>query len=131
MSYSSALRKAKSAIQKWARMRDADENGIIRCCCCGHWKNWKHCDGAHFIKATYLATCFIEHNINGCCRSCNRFLEGNIEEYRKYMIIKYGQDKLDELNKLKHLRTKYHGFELEAIARLYTDRQKEFAWKRL
>ena len=131
MKYGPALKKAKSAIQKWARMRDADENGIIRCCCCGAWKNWKHSDGAHYIPATYRATCFIEMNIHACCVSCNRFKEGARVEYHDFMIKKYGQDAVDRLNAQKHLIVKHHAFELEALAILYAEKQKEFSWKRL
>lgn len=131
MSYSTSLKKAKAAIQKWARMRDADENGVIRCCCCGKWLNWKHSDGGHYIQATYLSTCFAEININACCRHCNRFKEGERVAYHEFMIKKYGQEKVNELHCMKHVIRKYHAFELEAIARLYTDRQKEFYGKRL
>ena len=131
MTYNRLLRKAKSAIQKWARMRDADANGIIRCCCCGQWRNWKNSDGAHFIPATYLSTCFSEININACCLSCNRFKEGNRTPYRLFMIDKYGLMAITELEQRQHLRIKYHAFELEAIAKLYTDKLAEFSKKNL
>lgn len=131
MSFNSIKAKAKKAIQMWARMRDADENGVVRCCCCGKWINWKHADGAHYIPATYLSTCFVEININATCRYCNRFLEGNRISYMDYMTKKYGYDAVDELERRKNLRVKYAAFELEGIAKLYTEKQKEFAWKNL
>lgn len=72
-------------------------------------------NGGHYIPAAWLATCFIELNCHAQCVYCNKGLGGNIDEYRKFMIKKYGKDIVDSLSQQKHLNVKYTIWDFKAI----------------
>lgn len=54
----------------------------------------------HFYARTFTAVRWDERNVNGQCAGCNTFKHGNLLEYRKGMIAKYGQEVVDELERL-------------------------------
>lgn len=76
---------AKKVFQKWVRLRDAGRG----CISCGGQIE----DGGHYYEAgKYSGLIFDEDNVHGQCRRCNRFLSGNLIEYRKGLINRYGTD---------------------------------------
>ena len=88
---------------KFIRQRDADKNGMVRCCSCGTMLHWKDSDASHFVSRKYLYTRYDERNVHASCRKCNRFLEGNKEGYSLFLINKYGATIFAELNEKKWL----------------------------
>ena len=103
-----SLSSADSWFSKFIRLRDADENGIIRCISCGKPVFWKQSDAGHFIKRQHKATRFNEKNANAQCKECN-WLKGIVEE-------------LEVLGKCTHHLGK---FELKCIAENYKEKFKE------
>ncbi len=99
-------KKLLQTIQKWARIRDAYDNGWSRCHSCDKPIKWNRgAHGGHFQPATRYPTRFNEKNINSQCAYCNRFLEGNQVEYAKRIDKKYGKGTADELttkSKMRH-----------------------------
>lgn len=51
----------------------------------------------HFYARTFTAVRWHEKNSNGECVGCNTFKHGNLLEYRKGIIAKYGIKVIDEL----------------------------------
>uniref|UniRef100_A0A6H2A3Z7 Putative lambda recombination protein n=1 Tax=viral metagenome TaxID=1070528 RepID=A0A6H2A3Z7_9ZZZZ len=103
--------RAWSAFSKYIRLRDAlKTTGTlthVKCITCGKLLLISFCDAGHFVSRRYNATLFDERNVNTQCRYCNRFLDGNLLEYRRQLINKYGEgidieleDKATEITKL-------------------------------
>lgn len=91
------LKLATIVFNKWIRNRDS-QNGKFKCICCSNWFNTDVMDAAHYMNAgNHSATRFNEDNVNGCCQGCNRFLDGNLNEYRINLAHKIGTAKLYEL----------------------------------
>ena len=96
-------RKLDTLFSRFIRQRDADKNGVIRCCACGVLVPWEDSDNSHFVSRQYLHTRYDERNCHASCRKCNRFLEGNKESYSLFLIKKYGPNIFEELNEKKWL----------------------------
>src|SRR3990167_319940 len=96
-------RKLDTLFSRFIRQRDADKNGLIRCCACGVLVPWEDSDNSHFVSRQYLYTRYDERNCHASCRKCNRFLEGNKESYSLFLIRKYGPNIFEELNAKKWL----------------------------
>lgn len=115
---------ARSAFQTWVRMRDKD----LPCISCGK-NDTQQWDGGHFLKAEiYTGLIFEEINCNKQCCYCNGpIMQGNVIEYRKGMIKKYGQTTVDELEARADLSRiyKFDRQELTEITFKYRAKIKE------
>jgi len=79
--------EAKKSFQKFIRLRDAGKE------CISCFKHKEFYDGGHFKKAEiYSGVIFHEMNCHVQCRKCNRFLNGNELNYRKGLIMRYGEE---------------------------------------
>ncbi len=84
-----------------AYIRKRDSWGVyFTCISCGQTKPKELMHSGHFYARTFTATRWHEANSNGQCSACNTFKHGNLLEYRKGMIAKYGQEVVDELERL-------------------------------
>ena len=103
--------KTWRAFSKFIRLRDAlKTTGTlthVKCITCGKLLEVSFCDAGHFVSRRYNATLFDERNVNTQCRYCNRFLDGNLLEYRRQLVKMYGEgidteleDKATEITKL-------------------------------
>ena len=112
-----AKKEAWEWCSKYIRLRDAIEYhknhptvhfGYVKCCTCPRIIIYnKNADAGHFIdrgRGGMSGVYFDERNINTQCKSCNGgFLAGkNIhakakEAYFQFMLKKYGQKVIDEL----------------------------------
>jgi len=102
--------KAWREFSKYIRLRDAlKTTGTlthVKCITCGKLLEVSFCDAGHFVSRRYNATLFDERNVNTQCRYCNRFLDGNLLEYRRQIVKLYGEgadieleDKATEIKK--------------------------------
>jgi hypothetical protein len=92
------LKEAQAAFNAYVRARDKDD----ACISCGNYVlddqiggGW---DAGHYRStgsAPHLR--FNLHNCHKQCVKCNRFLSGNVAEYRKGLINKIGIEKVDAL----------------------------------
>lgn len=104
---------------EFVRIRDSDSNGIIRCISCGKIVSWKESDCGHYINRKHNSTRYDEKNCNAQCRSCNRFDEGNIQGYRKGLIVKYGEYAVNILEMKKYNTCKMGQMEINALGYEY------------
>uniref|UniRef100_A0A6M3LUQ8 Putative lambda recombination protein n=1 Tax=viral metagenome TaxID=1070528 RepID=A0A6M3LUQ8_9ZZZZ len=99
------------AFSKYIRLRDClKTTGTVthgKCITCGKLLSITFCDAGHFVSRRYNSTLFDERNVHIQCRYCNRFLNGNLLEYRRQIIRLYGEgidieleDKATEITKL-------------------------------
>lgn len=107
------LKKAQEVFNKWIRERDKDKG----CISCG--SEVDHA-GHYYSQGHHSGLRFNEINTNGQCLRCNNFLHGNLINYRKGLVKRYGEAKVmllenNNVNKVK----KWSRFELEAIIQEY------------
>lgn len=76
-------------------------------------------DAGHFVLGTYLIHKYNEQNVHAQCRYCNRFLEGNRDQYFVAMENKYGRAFVDHLIATKHQPRKFKPWELEELIVTY------------
>jgi hypothetical protein len=69
------------------------------CCTCGKYFEGGAMGGGHYIAkgACTLEYYFSEKNVHAQCTNCNCRLEGNRPAYRAFLLQKYGQETLDDL----------------------------------
>jgi hypothetical protein len=85
---------AKKSFQKWVRMRDAD----LPCISCGNTNATDWAGGHYYSAGKYSGFMFDERNCHKQCNShCNKFLSGNLLEYRKGLIKRYGIEFVEQL----------------------------------
>lgn len=123
------IRKLDEVFSRYIRLRDADENGYIRCISCGKIHHFSDMDCGHFINRSHMVTRYDEHNCNGQCRWCNRFDEGNNIGYTRGLIAKYGAQIIDILYARKHMIKKWEPFELEILIEHYQKEIQKLEYK--
>jgi hypothetical protein len=112
-------KKAQAVFNTYIRLRD-DSKGCISC-----GKPIKHA-GHYFSAGHHSALCFNEVNTNGQCVRCNRYLSGNLINYRVGLVKRYGEKKvllLEWAAKKPHKRWKR--IELIAIIQYYEEETKK------
>jgi hypothetical protein len=105
---------AKKAFQKWIRLRDKD----LPCISCGN-SNTDDWAGGHFYSAgMYSGLMFDERNCHKQCNThCNKFLSGNLLEYRKGLIERYGNAFVEDLDNISNSKRDYKYTKAELIAK--------------
>ena len=100
-------KEARYWFQRWIRLRD-----VGKCCisCNTILTDIRTFDAGHYYSASmHPQLLFNEYNVNGQCKmKCNNMMSGNLIEYRKGIIERYGIGVLDDLDKIsqdKSVRT--------------------------
>lgn len=95
MSKSSIIKKIDKVFSQYIRKRDR-----FTCCTCGLVGMNLNMDCGHFVDKSVcgLDLRWDEKNCHAQCRNCNRFLNGNKDKYKEFMIKKYGEDILEYFN---------------------------------
>jgi len=115
------IKKLDAVFSQYIRLRDADENGICKCCTCGALHSWKEVDNGHFIKRQHMALRFSEMNCHAQCRKCNWLGQGEDVKYRQFIIDKYGMNNYNLLLLQKNTTVKFTNFELDVMIKKYTE----------
>lgn len=93
---------ARFYFQQWVRLRDKDEPCIS---CKKVDAKW---DAGHYEKAEIFTGLIFEPiNCNKQCSYCNQHLSGNLIEYRKGMIDKYGEAAVESLESRANASREY------------------------
>lgn len=104
------LKKAQDVFNAFIRNRDRDKGCIS---CGGEVQQAGH----YFSQGHHSSLRFNEMNVHGQCIKCNCYLHGNLINYRKGLIRRYGEiavNKLEESAELNRVK-KYGRLELEWI----------------
>lgn len=107
---------------EYIRRKHADKNGVVRCVTCNKIDDWREFDAGHYQSRVYLRTRYDERNVFPQCRADNRFHEGKKDDFALFLIRKFGQDILEELNKEKN--KVYWNFPYEAKIEEYNAKLK-------
>jgi len=86
--------EAKKSFQKFIRLRDLN----LPCISCGVVNTNDWCGGHYFPAGIYSGLIFDERNCSKQCNThCNKFLSGNLIEYRKGLVKRHGIDFVNQL----------------------------------
>lgn len=103
----------------YIRQRDS-QGGKFECISCGKFLPVKQMNAGHYHSAGHNESIrWDETNVNGQCVRCNCFLHGNLIEYRKGMIKKWGTKILEGLDIKRHNRSKMTKFEVSLLIQEY------------
>jgi len=109
---------AKRSFQKWVRLRDENKP----CVSCGNTSKEDRAGGHFYSAGMYSGLMFNPDNCHSQCNTyCNKFLSGNLLQYRKGLINRYGIAFVENLDNLSNeLRNyKYTKQELIDIKKKY------------
>jgi len=85
------IKIATKHFNKFIRDRDSDKP----CISCGGRPE----EAGHFYSGGhYSALRFLENNVHGQCKRCNRHLHGNLIEYEKRLKVRIGEDEVQKLH---------------------------------
>ena len=106
-------KKADKLYSLVRRVESADPAGYCICVTCGKRDHYTKMQNGHYIPRNYNSTRYYDKNCHVQCKSCNIFKGGSLDTYALYLINKYGEGILEELNTLKNTRKKFKPWELE------------------
>jgi hypothetical protein len=106
------LKKTQDVFNKFIRTRDKDKG----CISCGAQVTEA---GHYYSQGHHSSLRYNEVNTNGQCTRCNRFLHGNLINYRHGLVKRYGEDKIHLLDSAARRKKKWDRYELEAIINEY------------
>ena len=119
------LKRLDKVFSSYIRLRDSDDNGIVRCFCCGKVDHYKTMDCSHFVNRKHLSLRFNEINCQTTCRACNRFDEGNLPAFAINLQNKFGNDIIQKLLISKNNYTKLSQFDIDTLEKYYKMKIKE------
>lgn len=114
---------------EFIRRRDSGTNGFFNCITCGKPRMWKKADAGHFINRRHLAVKFDPKNVNGQCKPCNGFDEGNKHLYAPALDKKWGKDTAAQLEASKRSQVLGGRVWYEAMIENYKNKLKELKEK--
>jgi hypothetical protein len=117
--------KLWKAFSEYIRLRDSDENGLIRCITCGRVKPWKECDCGHGIGRQHKATKYHEQNNHAQCKKCNGFEGGMRERYKEEVDKRYGEGTWNKLEVMARGVCKRGQFEIDVLEKYYKQKVKD------
>lgn len=119
------VKKAQTAFNAFIRARDKGKTCISCDTPLGNEPN--SYDAGHFRSvgsAPHMR--YVEDQVHGQCKKCNRYLAGNVVEYRKRLIERIGLQRLEQIENDNVLR-KYTKEALIEIARYYREEARRLA----
>lgn len=113
-----------TVFSQYIRQKDA-KNDIATCVTCGRQEHWKKMQNGHYIARNHMATRYDESNCHVQCIGCNMFKNGNMDEYALFLISKYGEGILVELNRKKQVITRISIPQYQEFIEIYKEKIKE------
>jgi hypothetical protein len=106
--------KAKKSFQHWIRLRDRG----LPCISCNNHNPADWAGGHYFSAGTYSGLMFDERNVHAQCNTyCNRNLHGNLIEYRKGLVNRFGIEFVEQLESESNEKRNYKFTKQELIAK--------------
>jgi hypothetical protein len=114
--------EAQAAINKWVvHVRDRDQP----CISCGRFHEGMYHAGHYRSRGSAPHLALDPRNLHKQCAPCNLHLHGNLIEYRKGLIARYGISHVEELESDQTPRHLSHD-DIDAIRDTYRAKRKEF-----
>jgi hypothetical protein len=109
---------------QYIRLRDANKDGVCRCCTCStpySWYNTSKLNCGHFIQRQHMAFRWDERNCHAQCITCNKWGEGKHDQYAAFIERQYGREVLAHFRTALKTR-KWGRFELATLLKYYQDK---------
>jgi len=119
------LKLAQTVVNKYVRLRDKNKP----CCSCGHIGDRQIHAGHYESAGGNQHQRFYTLNIHSQCSICNNHLSGNLVPYRKFMIAKYGIEKVEEIEN-DHSTKKYTVEYLQKLIKVFRKKIKLYEGRR-
>ena len=121
-------KEAQTAVNRYIRARDKGKP----CISCGKPDNGKHQRhaGHYQSRGAHPELAYNVLNNHGQCATCNTYLSGNLIDYRKGLIVRYGQWIVDYLDSHHDLK-KYSIDDLKRIKRIFNKRARFYEKRKL
>ena len=131
ISRATAMRRADRAFSLYIRTRDSQKffGKQFQCISCGRILPIEQCDAGHYVNRQHQSLRYNEFNVNGQCRHCNRFDEGNMQGYRQGLVEKHGELMVKQLEGSKRISVKRTTGDFLLIERVYKDLTKAFTYQ--
>lgn len=114
------LAEAQAAFNKFIRVRDAQKN----CISCGGKLGEKYDAGHYKSRGAHPELRFEELNTHAQCVRCNQHLSGNLINYRKGLLVRIGEKKIEWLEG-NHEPLKLTIPEIQELIKTYKQKCKE------
>lgn len=98
------------------------------CCTCRMKFHITRLDAGHFIPSRTNSVLFNRDLVHIQCRQCNGEKDGNIKEYERFMVDRYGQDKVDEFKRLRFKTGKLTKDDLDEIIKSCNKFLEKYPW---
>jgi len=108
-------------LSQYIRKKAADHRGYAQCITCGVWKPWQLQQGGHFIPGRHNSVIFDERNISVQCYACNVMMHGNPIKYFRFMQQTYGDEVIEELERLDREMKQFTSTELQLLLLHYKE----------
>lgn len=118
------IRKADSVFSIYIRRKDSIGN-VARCVTCGKQDHYKSMQNGHYVSRRKMSLRYDEMNCNVQCPNCNMNLGGNLANYRKYLIEKYGVGRVEALEIRGKMSGKITTVEIEHVISKYENLLKK------
>jgi len=115
------VKKLDDLCRKILRIRDQKPEGFFKCISCQRVLQIETANVGHYISRRYESLRWDLRNINLQCPSCNKWLSGNLIEYRKALIEIYGEKKVEEMERFYRESPGYTVFDLELKVKQYEE----------
>lgn len=106
--------------QYYIRLRDAMDGGYCKCISCSKIVPFEKIQAGHFRSRRFMATRWNEYNVNGECFACNCLDGDHLLDYRKNLIRKIGEKKVEWIEAYCHETQKWSDFELVLMIKEYS-----------
>ncbi|MCR9254332.1 MAG: recombination protein NinG [bacterium] len=119
-----SLSELKNLATKWTNkvVRKRDEGK--KCISCGQYKTL---EAGHFYSAGHHDHIrYLLDNIHGQCTRCNRHLHGNLIEYRRGLVVRFGEDFVASLDLKKQNSKGWNGWDRFSLIILIQEMQQKF-----
>ena len=114
------INKTQQIFNKYIRLRDH----AIPCVSCGRFHEGQYHAGHYRTVGANPELRFDEHNCHKQCSPCNNFLSGNLVNYRINLVVRFGMEYVENLEKF-HEPKRYTIDDLKQIQETYKRKTKE------
>lgn len=118
MLLSDKVKRLDEVFSRYIRLRDT-HGGTGQCITCGASIRFETCDAGHYISRRHMATRWNEENAHGQCVECNRWRHGNLQQYRRSLVLIYGAERVAQLECRKNLTVHVDDMMLNKLIKYY------------
>jgi hypothetical protein len=112
-------KEADSVFSRYIRISSSDSAGFATCATCGLSKPWKEQQAGHYISRGNNTLRYNEQNVHVQCVGCNVFKAGNYPAYALFMVRRYGQNILQDLEQESKAMKQWKPYELQELIETY------------